>query len=105
MLFRSVSRKRTVSSRSETSVLKENKMLMLSPVPEGERSGNHSTNSSFNNMTPALKKKRKLYSMTPQHSEVKIIILLCDWSILLISTLVSELILIRRCLIYNKVKS
>jgi len=67
---RSVSRKRTVSSRSETSVLKENKMLMLSPVPEGERSGNNSTNSSFNNMTPALKKKRKLYSMTPQHSEV-----------------------------------
>merc|ERR1719154_3658 len=66
---RSVSRKRTVSSRSETTVLRENKMLMLSPVPEGEKSGNNSNSSSFN-MTPALKKKRKLCSMTPQHSEV-----------------------------------
>jgi len=66
---RSVSRKRTVSSRSETSVLKEKQSFMLSPVPEGERSGHSSTDVSLA-MTPALKKKRKLCSMTPQHSEV-----------------------------------
>lgn len=66
---RSVSRKRTVSSRSDASVLKEKQSFMLSPVPEGERSGHSSTDISLA-MTPALKKKRKLYSMTPQHSEV-----------------------------------
>ena len=64
-----MSRKRTVSSRSDASVLKEKQSFMLSPVPEGERSGHSSTDISLA-MTPALKKKRKLYSMTPQHSEV-----------------------------------
>merc|ERR1712142_505109 len=66
---RSVSRKRTVSSRSEANILKEKQSFMLSPVPEGEKSGNSSTDLSLA-MTPALKKKRKLCSMTPQHSEV-----------------------------------
>ena len=42
---------------------------MLSPVPEGEKSGNRSSDFTFSS-TPGVKKKRKLYSMTPQHSEV-----------------------------------
>jgi len=66
---RSVSRKRTVSSRSETSVLREKQLSILSPVIEGERSAPSSTDVSLA-MTPAIKKKRKLCSMTPQHSEV-----------------------------------
>jgi len=69
---RSVSRKRPVSSRSEgnvSNVLREKQSFMLSPVPEGEKSGASSTDVSMA-MTPAVKKKRKLCSMTPQHSEV-----------------------------------
>eukprot|EP00092_Neocalanus_flemingeri_P032334 GFUD01035153.1.p1 GENE.GFUD01035153.1~~GFUD01035153.1.p1 ORF type:complete len:1912 (+),score=653.09 GFUD01035153.1:74-5809(+) len=67
---RSVSRKRPISSRSDASVLKEKQSFMLSPVPEGQRSGNSSKDNSMIAMTPALKKKRKLCSMTPQHSEM-----------------------------------
>ena len=40
--------------------------------PRGERSGQSSTDISLA-MTPALKKKMKLYSMTPQHSEVRML--------------------------------
>jgi len=66
---RSMSRKRTLSSRSEGNILREKQSFALSPVPEGEKSANSSTDFSVAN-TPALKKKRKLCSMTPQHSEV-----------------------------------
>merc|ERR1712096_40302 len=61
--------KRTASSRNETSVLREKQLSILSPVIEGERRAPSSTDVSLA-MTPAIKKKRKLYSMTPQHSEV-----------------------------------
>ena len=59
--FRSVSRKRTAATRSETSVLKEK---LLSPVPEGEKSVDSLS------ATPATKKKRKLYTTSSQHSQV-----------------------------------
>ena len=49
--------------------MREKQSFALSPVPEGEKSANSSTDFTVAN-TPALKKKRKLYSMTPQHSEV-----------------------------------
>merc|ERR1712142_596258 len=65
---RSTSRKRPSTTRSQSDILKEKQSFMLSPVPEGEKSGNRS--SDFTLTTPGVKKKRKLYSMTPQHSEV-----------------------------------
>jgi hypothetical protein len=49
----------------------ENKRCVLS-WSEGERSGQSSTDISLA-MTTALKKKMKLYSMTPQHSYVRML--------------------------------
>ena len=50
--------------------MKEKQSFMVSPVIEGERSGYSSMDVSLV-MTPALKKKRKLYTMTPQDSDVR----------------------------------
>merc|ERR1712083_795807 len=52
---RSMSRKRALSSRSEGNILREKQSFALSPVPEGEKSANSSTDFSIAN-TPALKK-------------------------------------------------
>ena len=75
--LRSVSRKRVAATRSETSVVKEK---LLSPVPEGKQEGLERNSLTFLSpgeksveslsSTPAMKKKRKLYSQTSQHSEV-----------------------------------
>jgi len=61
-----VSRKR--GGASSTEALKERQVSALSPVVEGLTSSRDSDSAAF--LTPALKKKRKLYSTTPQSNAV-----------------------------------
>ena len=70
--FRSISRKRTASSKAEASVLKESLAAPLSPVPELSSGAGHNSSRDLSSVgiTPIQKKKRKLYKQTPQLSEV-----------------------------------
>ena len=70
--FRSISRKRTASSKAEASVLKESLAAPLSPVPELSTGAGHNSSRDLSSVgvTPIQKKKRKLYKQTPQLSEV-----------------------------------
>ena len=72
-MCRSTSRKRTASSKTEASVLKESLAAPLSPVPELSAGHNSSRDLSSVGVTPIQKKKRKLYKQTPQLSEVFIV--------------------------------